>query len=65
MSKLAIELNDLPVESVDVLPAAMLEELETGHGMTEIGASCPLCVSLCFSTSCGPCYKPDDEDIVA
>jgi hypothetical protein len=39
MSKLATELNGLPVDTVDVLPASTLEALETGHGMTELAAS--------------------------
>lgn len=55
MSKLADELNNLPVESVHVLPAGTLEALESGHGMTEIAASsnCTFCVCGDSCSSCG------------
>lgn len=66
MSKLAAELNELPVESVDVLPADMLEALESGHGSTEIAASCVGGFCICLPDfSCIPCFKPDDDDVPA
>ncbi|MFC5826354.1 thiomuracin/GE37468 family thiazolyl RiPP peptide [Nonomuraea insulae] len=33
------DLNDLPVDTINVLPADSLEALTEGHGMTEIAAS--------------------------
>ena len=67
MPKLAFELNDLPVESVDVLPADTLEALETGHGMTEMAASCPLPQPLCVAPICTSCviasFKAEDDTL--
>ncbi|MCO6006992.1 hypothetical protein NE236_18555 [Actinoallomurus purpureus] len=44
----ASDLNNLPVDSIDVLPAESLEALETGHGMTETAASCGGIVNSCI-----------------
>ena len=68
MSKLADQLNNLPVESVHVLPAVTLEALESGHGMTEIAASsnCAFCNCGNSCSTCGDgggcnnCIEPED-----
>lgn len=40
MSKDFADLNELPVDSIEVVPANGIEQLETGYGMTETAGSC-------------------------
>jgi hypothetical protein len=57
----ALDLNDLDVESIQVVPADSLDTATDGHGMTELAASCR---SLDAAPYCGSCYAPDDADEV-
>ncbi|MFI6498962.1 thiomuracin/GE37468 family thiazolyl RiPP peptide [Nonomuraea typhae] len=50
----SLSLDDLTVEGVEFAETpggVSLETLTTGHGMTEIGASC----AICGSSSCSSC----------
>ncbi|WP_157619921.1 thiomuracin/GE37468 family thiazolyl RiPP peptide [Saccharothrix sp. NRRL B-16348] len=40
VSKPVLNLDDLLVETIGVVPAPGPEELTQGHGVTELGASC-------------------------
>jgi len=46
------DLRDLPVSTIEVLPADAMEALTAGHGMTELAASSLL---LCSCGGCGGC----------
>jgi hypothetical protein len=39
-TKPVLTVDDLHVETIGVVPAADLEDLTQGHGLTELGASC-------------------------
>ncbi|WP_026411570.1 thiomuracin/GE37468 family thiazolyl RiPP peptide [Actinomadura oligospora] len=60
MSKDFADLNDLPVDSIDVLPADGVERLDIGHGMTEMAASCGH-REVGFP-HCGSCRAPYDGE---
>lgn len=45
--KLLLDLSDLAVESIEVVPADSLDSAAYGHGMPELGASCGLLVTSC------------------
>lgn len=49
--KLALDLSDLAVESIEVVAADSLDSATYGHGMPELGASCYICYS---------CFMPDE-----
>ncbi|MFC5182275.1 thiomuracin/GE37468 family thiazolyl RiPP peptide [Actinomadura harenae] len=59
MSKDFADLSDLPVDSIDVLPADGIEALDIGHGMTEVSASC----GHEFTRPCGSCGAPHDGEL--
>ena len=50
--KLMLDLSDLAVESIEVVPAGSLDSATYGHGMPELAASCLIarrfgsCVSI-------------------
>ena len=53
-SKPVLNLDDLAVETIGVVPAAGPEELTVGHGLTELGASsedCEFCGGSCRATA--------------
>jgi len=56
--KLMLDLSDLAVESIDVVPAGSLDSATYGHGMPELGASCGLLVTSCR----GGGYMPGDSE---
>jgi hypothetical protein len=49
--KPVLNLDDLRVESIGVVPAAGPEELTQGHGLTELGASSGFCLN-CDDDDC-------------
>ncbi|WP_406314596.1 GE37468 family thiazolyl peptide [Streptosporangium sp. NBC_01639] len=49
MSDITRDLADLPVDSIIVTPVGSLESLTTGHGISEIGASC---AGSCSASTC-------------
>jgi hypothetical protein len=53
---LTLDLSDLAVESVEVVPTDSLESATYGHGMSELAAS-----STGFFDFCS-CFKPDDSE---
>jgi hypothetical protein len=56
---LTLDLSDLAVESVEVIPADSLDSATYGHGMTELSASC---VSVFIFSNVGSCFMPDDSE---
>ncbi|MEV4252310.1 hypothetical protein AB0J52_03960 [Spirillospora sp. NPDC049652] len=59
MSKDIADLSELPVESIDVLPADGIEQLDIGYGMTEISSSCRTAAEI---PPCGSCLAPSDGE---
>jgi hypothetical protein len=51
-SKPALNLDDLKVEEIGVIPAASPEDLTQGYGLTELGASSD---EDCAFGECGSC----------
>jgi hypothetical protein len=54
--KPALDLSDLTLTSIQVVPADSLDPAADGHGMTELGASCGV------TCSCSQAYMPDESD---
>ncbi|MGW2154531.1 thiomuracin/GE37468 family thiazolyl RiPP peptide [Nonomuraea sp. NPDC001699] len=57
MSERIRNLSELPIETIDVQPADSIEALTSGHGMTEIAASC----NSGNSYSCTGRRLPEDD----
>lgn len=63
--KLTLDLGDLAVESIEVVPAASLDSATYGHGMSELAASCTDDDSSDEdpNSDCGSClFMPDESD---
>jgi len=60
--KLAMDLSDLAVENIEVVPAESLDSATYGHGITELAASCggtPCNCGQC--SSCTAMYELKDD----
>ncbi len=57
-----MDLSDLAVESIEVVPAGSLDSAAYGHGMPELAASCiGDCSDYCKPNGSEQCLKPVDE----
>lgn len=53
----SLDLTDLEVEASDFkVEGVPFESLTNGHGMTEVGASIPVCCSCVYCFSCCSCF---------
>jgi hypothetical protein len=55
----SLDLSDLAVERIDVVPADSLDSASYGHGMPEFAASC---ICTCGQTPPLSGYLPEDWD---
>lgn len=53
--KLILDLDDLAVESIEVVPASSLDSATYGHGTQELAASCRACGGDGMNSSCITC----------
>jgi hypothetical protein len=53
-----LDLSDLAVERIEVVPADSLDSAVYGHGMPELAASCTNCVPFCDASF----FLPEDWD---
>ena len=57
-----LDLSDLAVESIEVVPADSLDSAAYGHGMPELAASCYQCIPPCSSSLKVSAFLPEDWD---
>jgi hypothetical protein len=60
MTNPKLDLSDLAVESIEVIPAGSLDSATYGHGMPELAASCICTCGQTPPTMSG--YLPEDWD---
>jgi hypothetical protein len=57
-----LDLSDLAVERIEVVPADSLDSAPYGHGMPELAASCYPCIPPCSSYVKASAFLPEDWD---